>query len=154
MRQQIVDPTHGVGRGLQRQSPQRTEHTQNQNQERAVIARTLTYQSSKLHTECTIIIEDDPKGHPFTNEIMEVQFPPNWEELSIDRYNITTYTDEHIDVYKTHMSLYTSDKSVWCRAFPTILKGGALNWFIRLPSDLVDNFKTLLSNFDTQFATS
>lgn len=52
------------------------------------------------------------------------------------------------------MSLYTSDKSVWCKLFPTSLKGGALSWFTRLPSDSMDSFKTLLSKVDPQFAIS
>jgi len=47
MRQRLADPIPG-GHGQRRQpSPQRSEHTQNQNQERRVIAQTQTYQSSR-----------------------------------------------------------------------------------------------------------
>lgn len=89
-----------------------------------------------------------------SHEIMEAQLPPNWNELNVNRYDNTTDPDEHIDVYKTKMTIYTSDKPVWCWVFLTLLKGGALSWFVRLPSDSVDSFKTLLTKFDTQFATS
>jgi len=85
---------------------------------------------------------------------MEAQLPPNWKGLNVDRYDGTTYQNEHIDVYKTQMSLYTLDKPVWCRVFSTSLEGGTLSWFTRLPFDSVDSFKTPLSKFGTQFATS
>ncbi len=38
--------------------------------------------------------------------------------------------------------------------FPTSLKGGALNWFTKLPPNSTDSFTTLMSKFETQFATS
>jgi len=99
-----------------------------QNHERTTTTRTQTYQSSRPHTEWTIIIEDE--------------------------YNDTTNPDEHIDVYKMQMDLYTSNKLVWCWVFPTSLKGETLIWFTRLPFDSVDSFKTLLSKLGTQFATN
>jgi len=52
------------------------------------------------------------------------------------------------------MILYTSDSAVLCRVFPTLLKGGALSWFTKLPPDFIDYFKTPVSKFETQFATS
>jgi len=68
------------------------------------------------------IIKNDLKGHSFTDEIMEAQLPPNWKGLLINRYDGITDPDEHINVYKTQMSLYSSEKIVWCRVFPTSLK--------------------------------
>jgi len=38
--------------------------------------------------------------------------------------------------------------------FPTSLKGGALSWFTKLPPNSIDSFGTLVSKFETQFATS
>jgi len=108
----------------------------------------------KSSSKRTLILEDEPKGHPFTHEIMKAQLPPNWEGLNIDLYDGTTDPDDHVNIYKTQMSLYTSDSSVLCRVFPTSLKGGALSWFTRLLPNSVDCFKTLLSKFGTQFATS
>jgi len=37
--------------------------------------------------------------------------------------------------------------------FSTSLKGGALSWFTKLPPNSIDNFATLVSKFETQFAT-
>ena len=41
-----------------------------------------------------------------------------------------------------------------CQVFPTSLKGGALSWFTKLPPNSINNFATLVSMFETQFATS
>ena len=57
-------------------------------------------------------------------------------------------------MYTTHMSLYTSDNATMCHIFPTSLKEGALSWFTYLPLNSIDYFETLVSTFDTQFATS
>jgi len=38
--------------------------------------------------------------------------------------------------------------------FSTSLKGGAHSWFTKLPPNSIDNFVTLLSKFETQFATN
>jgi len=76
MKQQLSGPTHVVVHRQQRQpSPPISEHTQNQ--ERTIKPQTQTYQSSRLHTKRTHIIEDDPNGHPFIDEIIEAQLPPN-----------------------------------------------------------------------------
>ena len=52
------------------------------------------------------------------------------------------------------MSLYTTDDTVLCRVFPTSLKGGALSWFTKLPTNSIDCFETLMAKFDVQFAMS
>ena len=80
--------------------------------------------------------------------------PIMWKGLNIDCYDGTTDPDEHIDVYITHMSLYTSDNAVLCRVFPTLLKEGALSWFVRLPPNSIDCFETLVFKFGTRFATN
>jgi len=50
----------------------------------------------------------------------------------MDRYDGSTDPNEHIDVYVTQMSLYTTDEAALCRVFPTSLKGMGLSWFTRL----------------------
>ena len=71
-----------------------------------------------------------------------------------DRYDGLTDPDEHMDVYTTHMSMYTTDDVVLCWVFPTSLKGGTLSWFTKLPLHSVDSFATLMSKFEMHFATS
>ena len=101
----------------------------------------------------TTVILDSARRHPFTNAVLEAPLPDKWKGFNRDRYDGTTDPDEHMYAYTTHMSLYTSDDGVMCRVFPTSLKGGALSWFTKLPPNSIDSFATLVSKFETQFAT-
>jgi len=124
-----------------------------QNLERTTIVQTHTQQASKQHTKQTQIIKNS-KGHPFTDEIVEAQLPPKWKGLNIKLYHSSTNLDEHMNVYKTQMNLYTRNKVVWYKVFPTSLKQGAFNWFTQFPSNLVDSLKALAAKFSTQYVTS
>ena len=103
---------------------------------------------------CTTDTMDSMRQHPFTDSIIGVPLQDKWKGFNRDRYDNTTDPDEHIDVYTTHMSLYIADNAVMCRVFPTSLKGGALSLFTKLPPFFIDSFATLMSKFETQFATS
>jgi len=95
-----------------------------------------------------------PRRHPSIDKIMGAQLPPSWKGLNVDRYDETKNSDEHMDIYTTKMSLFTSDYSILCRVFPTTLKGRALSWFTRLPPYFIDYIETLTSKFGTKFTTS
>jgi len=75
----------------------------------------------------TFDITGGPKRHHFNDEIKGAQLPLVWEGLNVDRYDEITNLDEHMDIYTTHMSLFTSDDSILCRVFPTSLKGETLS---------------------------
>jgi len=88
------------------------------------------------------------------DEIMEAQLPSKWKGLDIKLYDGSTNSGEHLNVYKTQMNLYTTNKVMWCEVFPISLQEGELSWFTRLPPNLVDSFKALATKFTTQYATS
>jgi len=67
--------------------------------------------------------------HPFTDFIANTPLPARWEPFTLDRYTGETDPDEHLKVSITHVALYTSQDTVFCKAFPTTLKGPALEWF-------------------------
>ena len=89
--------------------------------------------------------EEDPRGHPLTDEIIDRPLPAKWKGLTIKLYNGSTDLDEYLNVFKTQITLYTTNKSVWCKVFPTSLQEGPLGWFTRLPPNFVGNFKVLAS---------
>jgi len=85
---------------------------------------------------------------------METELPANWKGPTLDRYDGSIDTNKHIDIYVTQIGLYTSDDNIFCRVFPTYLKGVALSWFTRSPTKFMDYFDTLVTKFEAQFATS
>ena len=62
--------------------------------------------------------------------------------------------DEHIDLYISQLTLFTTDEYMYYKVFPTSLRGAALSWFTRLPPRSIDSFATLKAKFMAQFATS
>jgi len=97
---------------------------------------------------------DSVRRHPFTVSIIGVPLLDKWKDFNRYPYDGTTDPDEQMDAYTTHLSLYIADDAIMCRVFPTLLKGGALNWFTKLPPNSFDSFATLMSKFETQFTTS
>jgi len=94
------------------------------------------------------------RRHPFTDFIANTPLPTQWEPFTLDRYTGETDPDEHLKVYITHVALYTSQDAVFCKAFPTTLKGLALEWFTTLPPYSIDSFDVLSHMFSTHFAGS
>ena len=89
--------------------------------EREEHSRTQTHQSSKH----TLLLDDDEdlRGYPFTDEIIKTQLLSKWKGLTIKLYDDSNDQDEHLNVFKTHMTLYTTNKVVWCKVFPTSIPG-------------------------------
>ena len=52
-------------------------------------------------------------------------------------YDGSTDPDEHLNIFKTQMTLYTIDRTVWCKVFPTSLREGPLGWFFDLPPNSI-----------------
>jgi len=94
------------------------------------------------------------RRHPFTDFITNTPLPAQWEPFNLDRYTDETDPDEHLKVYITHVALYTSQDVVFCKAFPTTLKGPALEWFTTLPPYSIDSFDILSHMFSTHFVGS
>ena len=58
---------------------------------------------------------------------MDTPLSDNWKNLTIDKYDGSTYPDEHIAIYTTQISLYTWNDDIMCRVFPTTLKRATLS---------------------------
>ncbi|XP_068477362.1 uncharacterized protein [Phaseolus vulgaris] len=102
----------------------------------------------------TVERKSSKRGHPLPDEIITTPLPDKWRGLAIKLYDGSTDPDEHLNVYKTQMTLYTTDNNVWCKVFPTSLQGEPLTWFTKLPPNSIDDFDILAVKFSTQYATS
>lgn len=54
---------------------------------------------------------------------MEATLPSNYKNLTIEKNDDTTDPNEHMDVYITQVSLYTTDDAILYQVFSTLLKG-------------------------------
>ncbi|XP_068461695.1 uncharacterized protein [Phaseolus vulgaris] len=110
-----------------------------------------THQSVKQVTPNRVA---NPRGHPFTDDIIATPLPDKWKGLTINLYDGSTDPDEHLNIFRTQMTLYTTDRTVWCKVFPTSLREGPLGWFSDLPPNSITSFDALELKFTTQYATS
>lgn len=92
--------------------------------------------------------------NPFLADIIDTLLPPTWKGVTLDKYDVTTNLDEHIDNNVVQEGLFIMDDIVLCKVFLTLLKGQALSWFTQVPPNSIDYFKTLTMKFKIQFATS
>ena len=52
--------------------------------------------------------------------------------------------NEHLNIFRAQMTLYTVDQTMWCKVFPTSLREGPLEWFTDLPPNLMALSSSLL----------
>jgi len=145
-----VGPTNVVGRSYTSPpNPRPIEETKDK-----VLTHEMDGESCLNKLVRTTVTLDSIRRQPFTNAVIKAPLSYKWKGFNNDRYDSTTDPDEHMDDYTTHMSLYTLDDAVLCRLFPTSLKGGTLSWLTKLPPNSINSFATLVSKFETQFATN
>ncbi|XP_047178821.1 uncharacterized protein LOC124845717 [Vigna umbellata] len=73
---------------------------------------------------------------------------------ALDKYDDSTYPDDHLRTFVNAMALYSSSDPVMCRAFSLSLKGEALAWYNTLPPNIVDCFATVETLYGRQYASS
>ena len=58
---------------------------------------------------------------------------------------------DHLNTFKTTLGLQQPPDEILCRSFPTTLKGAAREWFNKLPTSSIYNFKQLSGSFVRHF---
>ncbi|GMG98302.1 hypothetical protein Nepgr_000142 [Nepenthes gracilis] len=91
---------------------------------------------------------------PFTAEILSHLLPTKLKMPSLDLYDGDSDPVDHLDHFRTHLSIQGLEDSAMCRYFPLTLKGDARIWFHHLPSGTVSNFRELTDLFLAQYASS
>ena len=85
---------------------------------------------------------------PFTTAVWNAQCRRNSSCLSLSRLTgLRKDLQDHLNTFKMTLGLQQPPEEILCRSFPTTLKGAAREWFIKLLTSLVDNFKQLSNTF-------
>jgi len=109
----------------------------------------FTHPTNRSFRHMATYNEENPKGHPFTDDIIVAPLPDKWRCFIMNLYDGSTNPNEHFNIFRTQMNLYTIDQTVWCKVFPTSLREGPLGWFTELPPNFVASFKVLETKFIT-----
>ncbi|XP_027905739.1 uncharacterized protein LOC114165284 [Vigna unguiculata] len=97
---------------------------------------------------------------PSSQPIIPTSIPPSqgtlrlWEPFTLERYTSETDPNEHLKVYITHVTFYTSHDAVFYKAFPTTLKVPALECFTTFPPYSINYFDILSHMFTPHFVGS
>lgn len=91
---------------------------------------------------------------PYNLKIMVVPIPPKFKVPSIKMYDRTKDLVEHLETFKTHMTLHRFLSEITCRAFPLTLIEPIQGWSDALQLGSIDNFEELGRKILTQFMAS
>jgi hypothetical protein len=79
----------------------------------------------------------------FTEEVSNFDLPERFKVPEISLFSGSEDPVEHLDNFRSHVSLHKTPDAVACRAFPLTLLGKARDWLRNLPPRSIDNFDTL-----------
>jgi hypothetical protein len=83
----------------------------------------------------------------FTEEVSNFDLPERFKVPDISIFSSSEDPVEHLDNFRSHVSLHKTLDAVACRAFPLTLSGKARDWLRNLPPRSIDNFDTLGRKF-------
>ena len=88
---------------------------------------------------------------PFTAAVLECPVPSKFRLPQLEPFYGLKDPQEHLNTFKTTLGLQQPPDEILCCSFPTTLKGVTREWFIKLPTSLVDNFEQLSNAFLRHF---
>ena len=137
------------------QEPRRNPDTRAREPERPLTNADVQAMVRQIMSESRNYTNEDygiERSHtPFTDDILEFQFPRRFNLPQMDKYNGRTDPGQHLMRYSWLMNAAAAPDAVKCKAFPIYLEDVALFWFTRLPPRLVSNYRELSERFMNQF---
>ena len=88
---------------------------------------------------------------PFTAAVLECPVPSKFRLPQLEPFDGLKDPQDHLNTFKTTLDLQQSLDEILCCSFPTTLKGAAREWFTKLLTSSVDNFKQLSNVFLRHF---
>ena len=88
---------------------------------------------------------------PFTMAVLEFLIPSKFHLPQLEPFDELKDPLDHLNTFKTTLGLQQPLNKILCRSFPTTLKGAVREWFTKLPTLFINNFKQLGSSFLRHF---
>ncbi|GFZ09774.1 hypothetical protein Acr_21g0003730 [Actinidia rufa] len=151
--QEIVPETSVPIKG---RSPRRGDHARARDKSTSQKIRDLDARLDAINTGVgapvtvdTLIKQTEP---PFTERILRVRISSKFKlPAQLGMYEGKTDPMDHLDSYKSLMSLQGCSDEVMCKAFSATLKGPARSWFRKLSPGTIDSFGDLSRLFVANF---
>ena len=143
----------GVRRG---RSPRRNDQAQSRNMSTSQKIRDLDARLDAINTGACILVTVDTLVRqtepPFTQRILRARISSRFKlPTQLGVYEGKMDPMDHLDSYKSLMSLQVCSNEVMCKAFSATLKGSMRSWFKKLPPRMIDSFGDLSRLFVANF---
>ncbi|GFS38941.1 hypothetical protein Acr_00g0060380 [Actinidia rufa] len=137
-------------------SPHRGDHIEARNKSTSQKIRDLDARLDAINTGTnapvtvdTLIRQTEP---PFTQRVLRARISSKFKlPAQLGVYEGKTDPMDHLDSYKSLMSLQGCSDEVMCKAFSATLKGLARSWFRKLSPGTIDSFGDLSRLFVANF---
>ena len=87
----------------------------------------------------------------FTMAVLECPVLSKFRLPQLEPFDGLKDPQDHLNTFKTTLGLQQPPDEILCRSFPTILKGAASEWFIKLLTSSIDSFEQLSNAFLCHF---
>ncbi|KAL2479584.1 Retrotrans gag domain-containing protein [Abeliophyllum distichum] len=98
-------------------------------------------------------VDDDDENLPFSEGIRNAPIPHEFRVPKITPYTGKGDPLDHVNTYKTEMSLRGATPALKCRAFHLTLSGGAKRWYNKLAAGSIHNWLELKRTFINYFSS-
>ncbi|KAL2472201.1 Retrotrans gag domain-containing protein [Abeliophyllum distichum] len=98
-------------------------------------------------------VDDDDENLPFSEGIRNAPIPHEFRVPKITPYTGKGDPLDHVNTYKTEMSLRGATPALKCRAFHLTLLGGAKRWYNKLAAGSISNWPELKRTFINYFSS-
>ena len=90
---------------------------------------------------------------PFIRNIEDAILPRRFHQPTFTLYDGQTDPVEHISHFSQKMVIYSRDKALMCKVFPSSLGPVAMRWFNGSRANSIESFKKLTRAFGARFIT-
>ena len=90
---------------------------------------------------------------PFTRNIEDAILPRRFHQPTFTLYDGRTNPVEHVSHFSQRMAIYSKDKALMWKVFPSSLGSVAMRWFNGLRANSIESFKNLTRAFGARFIT-
>ncbi|KAL2539541.1 Ribonuclease H [Abeliophyllum distichum] len=98
-------------------------------------------------------VDDDDENLPFSEGIRSAPIPHEFRVPKITPYTGKGDPLDHVNTYKTEMTLRGATPALKCRAFHLTLSGGAKRWYNKLAAGSIHNWPNLKRTFINYFSS-
>ncbi|OMO90118.1 S-locus glycoprotein [Corchorus olitorius] len=91
---------------------------------------------------------------PFSKKIDETLPPQGFKLPIMETYDGTSDPIDHLEMFKTNISIHGANNAIMCKAFPATLKKAARSWYSTLKPRSISSFRELGQQLASHFVSS